>query len=141
MGFIIIAALWFFAFIGTPIIASNKHRSVGGWLIAALLFGVFAFFTVMLLPTLPNYEAIDAERADSRECPHCLSLIPQRATVCRYCQRDVAPIATVAPIAVNPRTAPRRPLTVAEWEALEKSEGHVIDCTCPECNARRERVN
>lgn len=129
MGLLIVAALWFFAFIGTPIIASNKNRSVGGWLIAALLFGVFAFFTVLLLPALPDTSAIDAERSSTKECPHCRSRVPWNASVCRYCQRDLH-----APIA-QPSTPTH---TMAPGAVIA---GHAADCACRSCFMRWELLN
>ncbi|HKR64031.1 MAG TPA: hypothetical protein VJZ00_09890 [Thermoanaerobaculia bacterium] len=34
-------------------------------------------------------EEAERRRKDEGECPSCLSSIPRRATVCRYCGRDV----------------------------------------------------
>lgn len=88
MGWFVLL-VWFVSWVGTPIVALNKHRSVGGWLILGIVFGIFAFVTILLLAPLPDDAALDAERAATRECPHCLSRIPKGASVCRYCQRDV----------------------------------------------------
>ena len=42
--------LWLFFGIATAIVASNKGRSVGGWAVLGLLFGVFALIIVALVP-------------------------------------------------------------------------------------------
>ncbi len=87
-----IAIAWFLGIVGAPIVASNKHRDVGGWLVLGILFGIFAFIVVALLRPLDDVETIRQADAWTRSCPHCLSRIPEAASVCRYCQRDVQPI-------------------------------------------------
>ena len=32
-----------------------------------------------------------AEEPEAHECPHCLSSVPVRATVCAFCTRDISP--------------------------------------------------
>jgi len=113
-----IALLWFVSWIGTPIVAPNKHRSAGWWFVLGVLFGIFAFVTILLLPSLLDQTAIDAEEAATRECPHCLSRIPKMARVCRYCQRDVPPDPATVPF------VPRKALTVAEWEEEQRRLGN-----------------
>jgi hypothetical protein len=45
---------WLFCFIGTGYVASQKNRSVGGWLLLGFFFGLFALILVALLPPLPK---------------------------------------------------------------------------------------
>jgi len=129
MGLFIIAVLWFFAFIGTPIVASNKNRSALGWFGLAVLIGIFAFLLVLLLPALPDTSAIDAERTNTKECPHCRSRVPWNASVCRYCQRDLH-MAVVPPPAPTPM--------IVQGGVIE---GHTADCACRSCFMRRELLN
>jgi hypothetical protein len=52
--------LWLvFALIGgiaAPIAASSKHRSVGGWFLAGILFPLIALVAILCLPPLPAPE-------------------------------------------------------------------------------------
>src|SRR5438445_4600444 len=68
--------LWFFLFtVGSGLLAARKRRSVGGWVVLGLLFGLFAFVVLLLLPTLPD---VDPAR------PHrCLLGIECDGPVCR----------------------------------------------------------
>lgn len=44
------------------------------------------------LPSSINQQAIDKDQSD-RACPFCAELIKPQAILCRYCNRDVAPLA------------------------------------------------
>jgi len=50
----VVGLMVFLGIVGTPLVASNKHRSVGGWLLAGIIFGLFAFVIVLLLPPLAD---------------------------------------------------------------------------------------
>jgi len=129
MGLLIVGVLWFFAFIGTPIVASNKNRNALGWFVLALLIGIFAFFLILLLPALPDASVINAERTNTKECPHCRLRVPWNASTCRYCQRDLhTPIAQ--PAMSTPTMAPGAVIA-----------GHTADCACRSCFMRRELLN
>ncbi len=58
-------------------IALSKGRNIVGWFLAGFLVGPFAL-AVMVLPTLPR-------QGRFAECPACLEVVRQEATVCRYC--------------------------------------------------------
>jgi hypothetical protein len=45
---------WLFCFIGTGYVASQKNRSVGGWLVLGFFFGFISLIIVALLPALPK---------------------------------------------------------------------------------------
>jgi hypothetical protein len=46
--------LWAACFVGSGYVASQKNRSVGGWLLLGFFFGIFALIFVALLPALPK---------------------------------------------------------------------------------------
>jgi len=51
---------WFFVFpVGSGLLAARKRRSVGAWVVLGVLFGLFAFVVLLLLPALP---AVDPAR-------------------------------------------------------------------------------
>src|SRR5260370_41094927 len=45
--------------------------------------------------------------ATTRECPYCLSEIPLKATRCRYCTADVAPVPVTVTVGVERKVAER----------------------------------
>src|SRR5918912_427368 len=48
---------WFFVFpVGSGLLAARKRRSVGAWVVLGVLFGLFAFVVLLLLPTLPDVD-------------------------------------------------------------------------------------
>ena len=66
----------------TAIIAYGKGRSAIGWFIAGLLVGPFAL-VVALLPAVPK-------DGRYRLCPACSEVVPESATLCRYCNTQLA---------------------------------------------------
>lgn len=58
-------------------IAIDKGRSAVGWFFAGLMIGPFAL-AVIALPTRPR-------RGRYAECPACLEVVKDEATVCRFC--------------------------------------------------------
>lgn len=108
------------------LIGNMKGRSVAGfWL--GFLFDVFGLIVIAVLPPTPLAEAqrraqIDAaadtladgpsdSRAEPtrRPCPWCAESIKPAAVVCRYCRRDVEPLAAAAAAAdaTDPETRRR----------------------------------
>lgn len=71
-------------------IASQKgHSFLAWWIFGALLFIVAL---PMALIAKPNETSL-VSRGEARQCPYCAELIKREARVCRYCQRDVSPVA------------------------------------------------
>jgi len=74
------------------------HKSVfryGDFLNLLLTFAIVAavMYFLVVLPfgaLLERYKPTPDQPAPVRDCPHCLSSIPQAATVCAFCTRDVA---------------------------------------------------
>lgn len=71
-------------------LAQQRHRSVAGWIVAAIFFGLFS--TLILAVSKDAYTQI---------CPACKSAIPGDATKCRYCQSNVTPISPLLPKDIN----------------------------------------
>jgi large conductance mechanosensitive channel len=56
-----------------------------------IVAAVIYFFVVLPLNRLMDrYKPAPDEPTPTRDCPHCVSSIPETATVCAYCTRDVA---------------------------------------------------
>lgn len=70
-------------------VATSKGRSAVGYFILSLLFSFLIAIIVLL--AVPNLKGKSSE--PSRSCPHCAELILAQAKVCKYCSRDVEPIA------------------------------------------------
>ena len=72
-------------------IARAKNKSLFTWLALTFLLGPLALLILLFVPrskTMPG---------ETKLCPHCESEIPEAATVCRFCTRDIA-----APIGWKP---------------------------------------
>jgi large conductance mechanosensitive channel len=74
------------------------HHSVflyGAFLDAVIAFVILAaviyyFVVVPIGALMDRYKPAPDEPVPTTDCPHCLSSIPQAATVCAFCTRDVA---------------------------------------------------
>ena len=62
---------------------------------AGVLLGPFGLIIACVIKPKPilisSRDAPNANATMKRQCPHCLSVIPYKANVCRNCQRDSAP--------------------------------------------------
>jgi large conductance mechanosensitive channel len=75
------------------------HHSVflyGAFINAIVSFVIIAtvvyFFVVLPVgKLLDRYKPAPDEPTPTHDCPHCLSSIPEVATVCAFCTRDVVP--------------------------------------------------
>jgi large conductance mechanosensitive channel len=58
-----------------------------------ILAAVLYFFVVVPFgKLLDRYKPAPDEPTPTRDCPHCLSSVPQAASVCAYCTRDLAAV-------------------------------------------------
>jgi large conductance mechanosensitive channel len=58
----------------------------------AIVAAVVYFFVVVPLNSLMDrYKPSPDEPTPTADCPHCMSSIPQAASVCAFCTRDVVP--------------------------------------------------
>ena len=62
---IIVAAVWAICAVFSAVIANSKGRSAGGWFILGGIFGVFALFSVGVMPKLEPPERPDEAVADA----------------------------------------------------------------------------
>jgi large conductance mechanosensitive channel len=90
------------AIVGKPDFSSltftihKSHFLYGAFLNAVISFAIVAtvvyFFVVLPIGKLMDrYKPAPDEPIATHDCPHCLSSIPQIATVCAFCTRDVVP--------------------------------------------------
>jgi len=97
------------AAIGIAAAASSKGFEKGTWFLYALFFWPVAAAHVIAQPA--NQEILQQRQISSgryRECPHCVSVIPKKAEVCRHCGRT-SEAAPVSPASPPGRSTTRRP--------------------------------
>jgi hypothetical protein len=71
--------LLFLIFLGICYLAGREHG----------LFIGFVVGVVMIFFQVPRWRREYFAREDKRDCPHCLKLVPEKATVCRHCNSDI----------------------------------------------------
>jgi large conductance mechanosensitive channel len=68
----------------------------------AIIAGVVYYFVVLPVGRmLEHFEPTPDAPAPTRDCPHCISKIPEMATVCAFCTRDVEAPQEEEPIPVR----------------------------------------
>lgn len=78
---------------------NNSVFRYGDFLNAAVAFVILAaiiyFFVVVPVGAmLDRYKPAPDEPTPTTDCPHCMSSIPQTASVCAFCTRDINPPGT-----------------------------------------------
>lgn len=157
--------IWFILVIATGALASNKGRSVFGWVALAVLV---APLCILILAALPNLRREREEgirhrevvaaiahadaQPDTRDCPHCAETIKAAAKVCKHCGRDVEPILPRAAATEDDLASlygPAKCPTCGAYQNLGAAKCHscgetfparteklaVTPSRCPECRA------
>jgi len=97
--------IWIVCIVACAILADNKGRSVGGWVVLAIVLGPITLLLAAVVPNLKQEQLTSADETGSRPCPFCAERIKRQAVVCSYCGRDVPRMAPV-PEAVETQSAP-----------------------------------
>jgi large conductance mechanosensitive channel len=74
---------------------NKSHFTYGLFINAVIAFVIIAavvyFFVVIPINRLmERYKPTPEEPTPTRDCPHCLSSVPEAASVCAFCTRDLA---------------------------------------------------
>lgn len=106
MGWIVLAIIMMICgAVGYAIGEPKGRQDQGFWL---GLLGIVGWIVIALLPPTDEVSAkraaIASGRSDglqessdaTRECPWCAEVVKVRARICRYCDRDIQPLATPA---------------------------------------------
>jgi hypothetical protein len=104
MGFILVAIL--IGLIPAAVAASKGRNFMAWWFYGAAMWIVAMPWSLMLKPDRRAIEARELSGGDTRKCPHCAEIIKAEAKVCRFCGRDVEPIASATAHSAAPRIEP-----------------------------------
>ncbi len=69
-------------------IASQKNRDSGGWFLLGFLFSILAVLALIAIPKIPKRTYVNQLDA-IRTCPYCAEQVKAKATICRFCQKDL----------------------------------------------------
>jgi large conductance mechanosensitive channel len=77
---------------------NNSVFRYGAFLNAVIAFVILAavvyyFVVVPIGALMDHYKPTPDEPTPTTDCPHCRSSIPETASVCAFCTRDVEPVA------------------------------------------------
>lgn len=114
-----IVVLWIaFSFV-PALIAQNKGRSGGGYLLLSLLLSplIGLLFALVARADPVALEKRTMQTGGMRKCPFCAELVKKEAIVCRHCGKDLPAYvkeSAAPPVAAVP-TGPPKP---TEWAPL-----------------------
>ncbi len=83
-----VVLVWIIGAIVAGVLANNKRRNVGAWVLGSLLLTPLLVIILLVLPTLE----------DKKRCPNCGLWLKKEETVCRRCKKeqpDPAPVADI----------------------------------------------
>lgn len=81
--------LWLLCGLVAGAIYHNKGRPYVTAFLVGLIFGPIGIVLAAITPADAAGQERRALAAGQQKCPHCASLVPAEATVCRYCQRPL----------------------------------------------------
>ncbi|PWC69096.1 hypothetical protein TSH7_01230 [Azospirillum sp. TSH7] len=97
--------VWLVLVICSGVVASNKGRSVFGWVAIAVLVAPITILILLALPSLKVQATPYRDRgdgyscpssrplsppSDTKECPRCAETIKKAAVVCRFCGAELS---------------------------------------------------